>query len=51
VPAGVTHPALERLRDINPDDLRPRDALDLLYELRELAQQDRDALNPTATRG
>ncbi|HEX7684577.1 MAG TPA: DNA mismatch repair protein MutS [Trinickia sp.] len=31
------HPALERLREIDPNELRPRDALDLIYELRELA--------------
>ena len=30
------HPALERLREIDPDELRPREALDLLYELRGL---------------
>jgi DNA mismatch repair protein MutS len=34
-----THPALTRLADIDPDELRPREALDLLYELRALAQQ------------
>jgi len=34
--AAVAHPALERLRDIDPDELRPREALDLLYELRGL---------------
>ncbi|KAG0191974.1 hypothetical protein DFQ28_010500 [Apophysomyces sp. BC1034] len=33
------HAALERLREIDPDALRPRDALDLLYELRELVQR------------
>jgi len=32
------HPALEKLRDIDPDDLKPRDALDLLYELRTLVR-------------
>jgi DNA mismatch repair protein MutS len=31
------HPALERLKGIDPNELRPRDALDLLYELHELA--------------
>jgi len=41
-PAGAdvtelaAHPALDRLRDIDPDELRPREALDLLYELRGL---------------
>jgi len=34
--AAIAHPALERLRDIDPDELRPREALDLLYELRGL---------------
>ena len=34
--AAVVHPALERLRDIDPDELRPREALELLYELRGL---------------
>jgi DNA mismatch repair protein MutS len=28
---------VERLRAIDPNDLRPREALDLLYELHELA--------------
>jgi DNA mismatch repair protein MutS len=28
---------VERLRGIDPNDLRPREALDLLYELHELA--------------
>ncbi|CAH2790649.1 MAG: DNA mismatch repair protein MutS [uncultured Caballeronia sp.] len=31
------HPVLNRLRALDPNDLRPRDALDLLYELHELA--------------
>ena len=35
---SAQHPALDRLRDIDPDDLKPREALDLLYELRALAQ-------------
>ena len=30
----------ERLRDIHPDDLTPRDALQALYELREMLQKD-----------
>ncbi|MEX3932686.1 DNA mismatch repair protein MutS [Paraburkholderia phymatum] len=29
---------VERLREIDPNDLRPRDALDLLFELHELAK-------------
>ncbi|MBR8457489.1 DNA mismatch repair protein MutS [Burkholderia dolosa] len=41
-PADPPHPALEKLRDIDPDDLKPRDALDLLYELRALVRS-RDA--------
>ncbi|MFA0750801.1 MAG: hypothetical protein SLRJCFUN_001204, partial [Candidatus Fervidibacter sp.] len=28
------HPVLERLKEINPDDLTPREALALLYELK-----------------
>jgi DNA mismatch repair protein MutS len=28
---------LERLSALDPNELRPRDALDLIYELRELA--------------
>jgi DNA mismatch repair protein MutS len=39
--AAVASPAMqalvERLRGIDPNDLRPREALDLLYELHELA--------------
>lgn len=41
-PAPALDPAtqalVERLRDIDPNDLRPRDALDLLFELHELAK-------------
>ncbi|GHD74548.1 DNA mismatch repair protein MutS [Vogesella fluminis] len=32
------HPALERLRDIDSDSLTPRQALQLLYELQEMAK-------------
>ncbi len=32
------HPAVDMLRDCDPDALTPRDALDLLYRLRSLAQ-------------
>ncbi len=39
----LPHPALERLREIDPNELRPRDALDLIYELRELANADASA--------
>ncbi len=37
------HPVLDKLRALDPNDLRPRDALDLLYELHELANQAPDA--------
>ncbi|WP_323120691.1 DNA mismatch repair protein MutS [Burkholderia alba] len=36
--AAAPHPALERLLELDPDDLKPRDALDLLYELHALAR-------------
>ncbi|MCX7167263.1 MAG: DNA mismatch repair protein MutS [Rhodocyclales bacterium] len=32
------HPALDALRDVNPDELSPREALEKLYELRKLAR-------------
>jgi DNA mismatch repair protein MutS len=35
---AATSPALEKLNDILPDDLSPKEALNLLYELKELAQ-------------
>jgi DNA mismatch repair protein MutS len=35
--ALVEHPALERLKGIDPNELRAREALDLIYELHELA--------------
>jgi DNA mismatch repair protein MutS len=41
--ARETHPALDRLRALDPNELRPRDALDLLYELHELANAGPDA--------
>ncbi|KMZ13057.1 DNA mismatch repair protein MutS [Candidatus Burkholderia humilis] len=41
--APVENPALEKLRTLDPNDLRPRDALDLLYELHELANRAPDA--------
>lgn len=34
------HPALIRLRELAPDDLTPRDALELLYQLRKAARAD-----------
>ncbi|WP_071468074.1 DNA mismatch repair protein MutS [Roseinatronobacter thiooxidans] len=33
-----TSPAMEKLAQINPDELTPREALDLMYELRALAK-------------
>ena len=36
--AEAVHPALARLRGLAPDDLAPREALDLLYELKRLAE-------------
>ncbi|MGM0577462.1 MAG: DNA mismatch repair protein MutS [Myxococcota bacterium] len=39
-PAGGPGPAEERLGDIDPDDLTPRQALDLLYELKGLVDGD-----------
>ena len=36
-PPATTHPVLDRLRDLDPDRLSPRAALDVLYQLqREL---------------
>jgi DNA mismatch repair protein MutS len=35
----ATHPALDRLDDIEPDELSPRAALELLYELKRLTQR------------
>jgi DNA mismatch repair protein MutS len=37
-PTTEPGPAERRLSEINPDDLTPRAALDLLYELRDLAR-------------
>ena len=34
------HPALAKLRAMNPDSLAPREALDALYELRKLAEEE-----------
>ena len=36
----VYHPALIRLRELVPDDLTPRDALELLYQLRAAVHGD-----------
>lgn len=35
--ASATHPALEHLRGMDPDELSPRQALEALYRLRDLA--------------
>ncbi len=32
-----THPAIARLEEINPDDISPRKALELLYQLKEMS--------------
>jgi DNA mismatch repair protein MutS len=36
---AADHPALDELREIDPDSLSPRQALELLYQLRQLAEQ------------
>ncbi len=36
-PEPTTHPVLERLSNLDPDSLTPRQALDLLYELKRLS--------------
>ncbi|WP_414451477.1 DNA mismatch repair protein MutS [Burkholderia sp. 22PA0099] len=41
-PPAAPHPALTRLREIEPDNLKPREALDLLYELQTLAARQAD---------
>jgi DNA mismatch repair protein MutS len=38
-PPEPPHPALDALRDLNPDDLSPREALERLYQLAKLAAQ------------
>ena len=35
-PSSVSSPVLDRLNEISPDDLTPREALDLLYELKRM---------------
>jgi len=37
-PDREDHPALKGLKEINPDDLTPREALDLLYQLNKLTK-------------
>ena len=39
---NAPHPALEKLCEIDPNELRPRDALELIYELHELASAARE---------
>ena len=36
---AAPHPAVDALRDLDPDALTPREALDRLYQLRKLAEQ------------
>ena len=36
-PEPETHPAIERLAAIDPDELTPKQALEALYELKRLA--------------
>ncbi len=38
-PELQSSPALRRLKDIHPDELTPKDALELIYELKKLAQE------------
>ncbi len=37
-PVAVASPVTERLSDVHPDELTPREALDLLYELKSLSE-------------
>ena len=36
VESASTHPIIEKLEDINPDNLTPKQALEMLYQLKEL---------------
>lgn len=36
------HPALLAMKDINPDDLSPKEALDILYRVKDLVNQSED---------
>ncbi|MBL4785425.1 MAG: DNA mismatch repair protein MutS, partial [Cohaesibacteraceae bacterium] len=36
------HPALMAMKDINPDDLSPKEALDILYRVKDLVNQNED---------
>lgn len=40
-PPPPVHPALERLQSLHPDDLTPRQAHQLLYQLQELAMESK----------
>ncbi|HUF21927.1 MAG TPA: DNA mismatch repair protein MutS, partial [Burkholderiales bacterium] len=37
-PAAAPHPAIEALREIDPDALSPKEALDILYRLKKVAE-------------
>jgi DNA mismatch repair protein MutS len=38
----VEHPLVSRLRALDPDDLSPKEALDLLYELGSATRRGED---------
>ena len=38
--AAAEHPLVEALEGINPDDMTPKQAQQVLYTLKELARQD-----------
>jgi DNA mismatch repair protein MutS len=38
-PQSEDHAAIKQLRDIDPDEMSPRQALDALYQLRKLVDQ------------
>ena len=38
-PSAGEHPVVAMLRECNPDDLAPREALELLYRLKQLSQE------------
>ena len=38
-PSASEHPVVAMLRESNPDDLAPREALELLYRLKQLSQE------------
>ncbi|WP_250525989.1 DNA mismatch repair protein MutS [Caballeronia sp. GAWG2-1] len=42
VHAPPEHPALDKLRSLDPNELRPRDALELLFELHDMAKSAAD---------